>query len=250
MEKVCKKCNCQKGIEEFYTDKRNKKDGRMGVCKLCYDLRIKNWNTDNKDKRNSTVKQYNDKTKDYRKSYYESNKDIIIERTRTRYFNVVKPNITELDREKNRVRIAEYRKNNPEKIKIQRQNPERKKVLNEWEKNKRKTDELYKLKGNIRSLIRMSLKSRGIKKNTKTVQILGCTFEYFKKHLESQFEPWMNWNNYGLYNGTPNFGWDIDHIIPNSLSKTADDVIKLNHYTNLQPLCSHINRDVKKNFLL
>ena len=121
--------------------------------------------------------------------------------------------------------------------------------MNEWEKNKRKTDELYKLKGNIRSLIRMSLKSRGTKKNTKTVQILGCTFEYFKKHLESQFEPWMNWENRGKYNGTPNFGWDIDHIIPLSSFETADDVIKLNHYTNLQPLCSYINRDVKKNFL-
>lgn len=246
MEKVCKKCNCQKGIDEFYTDKRNKKDGRMGVCKLCYDLRIKNYNATNKEKRNSTVKKYNDKTKESRKLYYESNKETIIERTRNRYFNVVKPNITNEDRERDRIRVAEYRKNNPDKVIEQRKNPERKKALNEWERNKRRTDEVFRLKGNIRSLIRMSLKRSGVNKNTKTVKILECSFDELKNHLESNFEPWMNWDNYGLYNGTPNFGWDIDHIIPNSSAKCEQDVLKLNHYSNLQPLCSYINRDVKR----
>ena len=57
----------------------------------------------------------------------------------------------------------------------------------------------------------------------------------------------MNWNNHGLYNGTPNYGWDIDHIIPQSLASTEEDVVQLNHYTNLQPLCSHVNRDIKRN---
>jgi hypothetical protein len=57
----------------------------------------------------------------------------------------------------------------------------------------------------------------------------------------------MTWENKGLYNGNPNYGWDIDHIIPLSEAKSKDDVIRLNHYTNLQPLCSYINRDVKKN---
>ena len=60
----------------------------------------------------------------------------------------------------------------------------------------------------------------------------------------------MTWDNRGKYNGTPNFGWDIDHIIPTSTAKTIDDVITLNHYTNLQPLCSHINRDIKRNFIV
>ena len=56
----------------------------------------------------------------------------------------------------------------------------------------------------------------------------------------------MNWDNYGKYNGCPNFGWDIDHITPLSTAMTEDDMIKLNHYTNLQPLCSYINRIIKK----
>jgi len=44
----------------------------------------------------------------------------------------------------------------------------------------------------------------------------------------------------------PNSGWDIDHIIPISSAESEDDIIKLNHYTNLQPLCSYINRVVKR----
>ena len=59
----------------------------------------------------------------------------------------------------------------------------------------------------------------------------------------------MSWNNKGLYNGEFNFGWDIDHIIPLSSGKTEEDIIKLNHYTNLQPLCSRINRDIKKDIV-
>lgn len=58
----------------------------------------------------------------------------------------------------------------------------------------------------------------------------------------------MTWENKGLYNGELNHGWDIDHIIPTSSAKTEEEVVKLNHYTNLQPLCSKINRDIKKNF--
>ena len=57
----------------------------------------------------------------------------------------------------------------------------------------------------------------------------------------------MNWNNYGIYNGEFNYGWDLDHIIPISLAKSEEEIIKLNHYTNLQPLCSKTNRDIKRN---
>ena len=57
----------------------------------------------------------------------------------------------------------------------------------------------------------------------------------------------MNWSNHGKYNGEFNFGWDIDHIIPISSAKSEEEIIQLNHYTNLQPLCSYINRVVKRN---
>ena len=59
----------------------------------------------------------------------------------------------------------------------------------------------------------------------------------------------MTWYNYGKYNGELNYGWDIDHIIPISSARSEENIIKLNHYTNLQPLCSKINRDIKKDKL-
>ena len=106
---------------------------------------------------------------------------------------------------------------------------------------------LFNLKEKIRCLIKYSFKRNGFSKTSKTQQILGCTFEEFKQYLESKFESWMNWENRGLYNGELNFGWDIDHIIPISSAKTDEDIIKLNHYTNLQPLCSYTNRYIKIN---
>jgi hypothetical protein len=57
----------------------------------------------------------------------------------------------------------------------------------------------------------------------------------------------MNWGNYGLYNGQPNYGWDFDHIIPLSIAKNELELINLNHFSNIQPLCSLINRDIKIN---
>jgi hypothetical protein len=83
----------------------------------------------------------------------------------------------------------------------------------------------------------------------KTYEILGCTYEEFKNHIELKFEPWMDWDNHGLYNGEKCFGWDLDHIIPLSSAKTEEDVISLNHYSNLQPLCSYVNRVIKRDML-
>ena len=56
----------------------------------------------------------------------------------------------------------------------------------------------------------------------------------------------MNWNNRGLYNGELNYGWDIDHIIPLDSAINEIELLRLNHYSNLQPLCSKVNRDIKK----
>lgn len=80
---------------------------------------------------------------------------------------------------------------------------------------------------------------------TPTEEILGCKIEFFKEHLESKFEPWMTWENYGFYNGEFNYGWDIDHVTPLSQANTVEGIYELNYYENLQPLCSKVNRDIK-----
>lgn len=116
------------------------------------------------------------------------------------------------------------------------------KRTNNWYNEKRKNDPIFKFKMNFRRRLREVLK---IKSNT-TCEIIGCSYSEFIQYIESKFENWMSWENHGKYNGTFNSGWDIDHIIPLSSAKTENEVINLNHYTNLQPLCSHKNRTIKR----
>jgi len=59
----------------------------------------------------------------------------------------------------------------------------------------------------------------------------------------------MNWDNYGNPKDgilEPNKTWDIDHIKPVSSALTEGAIVELNHYSNLQPLCSYHNRNVKR----
>lgn len=148
-----------------------------------------------------------------------------------------------------------YRENNKESISISRKkwelnNIESRKVSRKENARKRRSqDYLFSLRTSISRNIRCSLLRNGFKKNNKTEIILGCSFEEFKLYLESKFEPWMNWENRGLYNGDFNYGWDIDHIIPLSSGNSEEDITKLSHYKNLQPLCSKINREIKSNIL-
>lgn len=106
-----------------------------------------------------------------------------------------------------------------------------------YQKDKRANNPLFKLKDNISCLIRNSLKTKSIKKNTRTKQILGVDYKHFKKYLEN--------NPYGFKVGQE--GIDIDHIVPISSIQTEEEAYELNHYTNFQLLPSEYNRWVKKN---
>ena len=145
-----------------------------------------------------------------------------------------------------------YQKNNSVKLNekgrlwYQKTKVSRREHKAKYYRERRKIDCMFALKSGIVRLIRQSFIKNGYLKKSKTQEILGCTYEEFKVYLESKFQPWMNWDNKGKYNGELNYGWDIDHIIPLSSAKTEEDVYKLNHYTNLQPLCSKINRDIKR----
>ena len=59
----------------------------------------------------------------------------------------------------------------------------------------------------------------------------------------------MNWDNYGLYNGELNYGWDLDHIVPLSSALSENELLDLNHYKNIRPLCSYTNRYIKKEYI-
>lgn len=110
----------------------------------------------------------------------------------------------------------------------------------------REENKLFYLRSHIGTCIANALSHKGHTKRKPTVDILGCTIEELKIHLESQFLPGMTWDNRQL--------WHIDHIVPQKLATTEEQVIMLNHYTNLRPLwgvenqakAASITEDVKK----
>lgn len=94
-------------------------------------------------------------------------------------------------------------------------------------------DPTYALSVRIRRLIQMSLSAGGYGKKSSTLRILGCDFSEFKAHIESLFMPGMTWDN--------RTEWHLDHYIPVSFANTEDEVLRLNHYSNLRPLWAKDN---------
>ena len=101
-------------------------------------------------------------------------------------------------------------------------------------RERRRTNRLAKLRANVGSLIANVLALQGYKKTTKSAQILGCSFEQFQQHIEQQFSPGMSWDNREQ--------WDLDHIVPVKFASTEQELILLNHYTNLRPLWRSLNQ--------
>lgn len=164
--------------------------------------------------------------KEYQKTYYEKNRDKIIEYNKARYKN-------------NKEKILDYRRkyyedNKEELYKKQKEyRNKHRENRNKLEKNKRDNNNIYKLSINIRTLIAKTIRDKGLTKSTKTEEILGCTIEEFITYIQSKFQKGMTLGNHGE--------WHIDHIIPVSNAKTEEELIKLNHYTNLQPLWAKDN---------
>jgi hypothetical protein len=121
--------------------------------------------------------------------------------------------------EEKKERINKWKKDN--QIKLRNQAAKR-------ARERRKTDPLFALRNNISRRIRENLINDYKSESTKT--IIGCSIQELKIYLESMFTEGMYWENYGE--------WHIDHIIPISSAKTNEEVYKLNHYTNFQPLWS------------
>ena len=131
--------------------------------------------------------------------------------------------ITKIYKEKNKLKIKEYNK------KFIENNPD---YHNDYRRDKFKNNIQYRLQCYVRARILKYLKSKKILKNNLTFNIVGCTPDELKKHIESQFLENMSWNNYGKGDDK----WSIDHIKPLCTAKTEEDVFTLNHYTNLQPM--------------
>lgn len=168
---------------------------------------------------------------------------------------------SELNSDRIKENSKKWRKNNPEKAKQQRRdwakrNPEKSREIaikwykkNAEKKSQRKKqkrridgDEIrvkerirrlkdvnHKIKTNLRSRLYQAVKK--LSKSDSTLDLLGCSMDYFKLYFESKFKKGMTWENYGRK-------WHIDHVIPCSLFDLSNPEAQkvCFHYNNLQPL--------------
>ena len=195
--KKCSKCGIEKPLCDFIKSK-NCKDGYENTCKMCGKEYNKEYCENNKDK-----------LQEYRAQYRENNKDKMKEYNKKW-------------REDNKDYKKQYYQNNKDKLNGKKY---------EYEKKKRKNDPIYRMTLSIRTMVRRAIKTK------RTEEIIGCTYQKLKLHLESQFTDGMSWDNYGFN------GWHIDHIRPLSWFDLSnpDEVDIANHYTNLQPLWAEEN---------
>lgn len=254
--KTCNKCGIEKDILQFGFNKKSK-DGYQYCCKQCGKEKASKYYIENKEKIDNRNKEYNkgnkEKLYEYRRKYSKDNPEK--EKTWKDNFNnkestvLKKKEYKKKWREKNKESIKqkdkEYRLENKEKIRNRYlvYNKSEKRVIDrrKYIKDKYNNDPLYKLICNMRCSISKWFRKKGYSKPKNTHEILGCSYEEFKIHIESKFEPWMSWSNHGEYTGNYNETWQYDHIYPISLANNSDEVIKLNYFTNFQPLCSRKN---------
>lgn len=218
--KTCSLCKKTLELTEF-TKKKQSPDGYNPRCKPCKHFQ------DNK-KYQETKEMVLVK----RKKYYQDNKETILTKrelnkdylnAQNREWHKRNPGYSSQKMKDWRARNTEHRKEYKKKYR-----EENKELIKDQYKtwlNKRPQNKLAK---SCRRRLREILKERGFEKNKSFMEYIGCSFDTLKLHIEMQFLNGMSWDNYGE--------WHIDHRVPLKSAKTEEQMYKLCHYTNLQPL--------------
>jgi hypothetical protein len=220
MSKICSKCKIKQDKSEFIKDK-NRKDGLYPQCKKCRKQSYK----DNEEKYKEKQKIYKEEHKEYYKEYNKEYNKIHKEKLKERSKEYYKEN-----KESVKKNVKKYYEENKDKINIYKK---------EWVKNKRK-DPSCKLRSNISRIINAALKNNNSnKRGISCFKNINYSPKELKQHLESQFESWMTWDNYGKANNNKRT-WHIDHIIPQSsliyTSMSEENFRKCWALENLRPL--------------
>ena len=82
------------------------------------------------------------------------------------------------------------------------------------------------------------------KKDDKMINILGCTYKFFITYLESKFENWMNFDNYGLYNGELNYDTE-----PKVMKGGSDFYIYSEIIKSIKIICDNLDYSEGHNYL-
>lgn len=217
--KVCPLCNSEKA-DDFFSVGRNQ-------CKECRNRYYKEYysNPEAKERRKGQLKQYRSKPETKEKT-----------KERKKQYNSI-PEVKE--------RKKEYMKQYRSKSETAENKEKRKK----YKREKYKNDPFYKVKWLVSGSILRSLKANaGSKNGASCWKYINYTKEDLVNYLESLFEPWMTWDNHGVYDPKThdvNPTWQIDHIIPHSNfsydSMEHPDFAKCWALSNLRPLCAKKN---------
>jgi len=257
----CIKCNLDKEVEEFHKSDLKNCSYTCKVCKrelakeyrknMSEEQKRKNKDKKNARKRGISLEEYykevdivNNAEKNGKKYCYTC-----CEVKELSNFGKHKATKDGLNTRCNECKSLRYKKYYEENLDYQREKGKKKyernkkniiKKQNEWLKNKIEEDPLEGTKIKYRALIYQAI-HRYLKKGHKMTsknplyEVLGCDIKFFIKHIENQFHDGMTWQNKGIN------GWHIDHIIELKTANTIEEVKKLNHYTNLQPLWAKDN---------
>ena len=245
---VCNSCKLLLPIDDFY---KRKNGGIRTDCKKCVLERNRELRKTNRYKgRYKKYQKEYEKTKRYEKRIIREQEKLIkkqekekelellkIQKENIRLENLEKKRLEKIriteEKRLERIRIKEEYLQSEEYQEHQRLLKDRQRLSVMRKFNRRMEEPLFKFKKLLRNNIRNSFKRGGFSKTSQACEILGADWDVVKKYFESKFKPGMTWENMGL--------WHIDHILPISMATCEEDVIRLNHYTNLQPLWAKDN---------
>lgn len=236
-KKICNRCSIEKEICEFYKSNRTK-DGYGYTCKDCRGLEGKEYYSKNteklKEKSQKWRKNNSNKVKESLNKYRIENLDKVRELkqkwSKSENGKNSKKQYYTKNSEKVKKRVIEYNKKNPE-VRIKYTNSDKNKNYMRLFKKKHyeQNPHVYAL----RTILRNTLKRIGMKKQGKTVELLGYSALELKEHIEKLFLEGMSWENHGE--------WHIDHKKPVSSFDKSEKISIINSLDNLQPLWAQDN---------
>lgn len=210
MNKNCSCCKETKELDLFVKDKYSR-DGRKSLCLKCSRIKDAEYNKKNKEARAAKVRKWYSENREYaiamnvlqNKKRHLKKRGIDFEIDFVKKSDLIVSEPPEIAQARARLRKKEHNS----KLETKRKNCER-------IKNKYKNDPGYKIQKLCRTRIVQELKDVNLKKTNRTVDLLGCSLEEAKRHIESQWKEGMNWDNHGLWKIGEPMTWHIDHIIP------------------------------------
>ena len=197
--------------------------------------------------KNSTPEQ-KDKHASYMREWWARNREQCREKERIR---TARRLADPVEKAKILARVKAWKKSNPEKVQAgerayyertkekrsayarDRYNRNRAHILAvtmAYNKRRKASDPVFRVVQNFRSRICALITGR--RQWRGVASLIGCSGLELRAHLESQFQPGMTWENYGLH------GWHVDHIRPcNTFDLSIkEEAAKCFHFRNLRPL--------------